>query len=243
MSHKRNYGGYSPMEPPENDTIELAKPITAVAIRAANAASVRKRDIPKGAARDSGLPQALTHEEARALIAAGLTPRDRLLMETMYRTGARATEIAFLRRCDIKAEGIELMNLKQRQARRRRKLVYVDDPALCGRLLLWCQQQGIGDAGYVFPSRKGGALGRDQVRRIIHGASERAGVYLSKGGERTAVWSHVLRHSAAVRWLEGSGGDIEFTAEQMGHSRLASMDAYRAIADERRRAIARQCQF
>lgn len=233
------------MERPLHPEIELARSVAATVIEGhgkANAASVRKGGVRPE--RDQGLPVALTAEEARSLIAAGATTRDRLLIETMYCTGARATEVAHVRRRDIKAEGIELLNLKQRKDRRRRKLVYLDDPALAGRLLLWCQEQGICDEGYVFPSRKGaGPLGRDQVRRIVEAASKRAGIVLLRGNEYRPAWAHVLRHSAAVRWLEGSGGDIQFAAEQMGHSTTRSMDAYRAIADERRKALARRCQF
>lgn len=232
-----------PLNPEISRALELARPVSASLPARANAAAVRKSGIHPE--RDVGLPMALTAEEARALIVAAATVRDRLLLETMYRTGARASEVAQLRRCDIRAEGLELVNLKQRQRSRRRKLVYLDDPALAGRLLLWCQEQGIGDAEYVFPSRNhhGGPLGRDQVRRIVAGAGRRAGIQLWKNGVPRDVWAHVLRHSAAVRWLEGSGGDIQFAAEQMGHSTTRSMDAYRAIADERRKALARQCSF
>ena len=203
------------MKKAQNAALELAKPLQGVAVRDVNVVPRVKGDVP---ARDAGLPKALTAEEAHALIAAGATIRDRLLIEAMYRTGARASEIAGLRRCEIKADAFLLRNLKQRQ--------------------------GIGDTGYVFPSRKGaGALGRDQIRHIVQAASVRAGIYLERHGERRPAWAHVLRHSAAVRWLEASHGDFEFAAEQMGHSSTRSMDPYRAISDERRRALARQGQF
>lgn len=194
-------------------------------------------------ARDPGLPTALTREEAADLIMAAATERDRLLLETIYRTGARASEAAQLRRCDLGADHVRLPNRKQRVAQRRQKVVFVD-PDLIARLLLWCQRRGIGDQDLIFPSRKGGGpLGKDQVRRIVMQAGERAGVRIERHGRLRAPWTHVLRHSAAVRWLEGSGGDIQFAAAQMGHASIRSMDAYRAIADERRRLLARQCVF
>lgn len=229
------------MKKAQNAALELAKPLQGVAVRDVNVVPRVKGDVPT---RDAGLPKALTAEEAHALIAAGATIRDRLLIEAMYRTGARASEIAGLRRCEIKAEAFLLRNLKQRQDGHGWKTVYVDDPSICSRLLLWCQEQGIVDTGYVFPSRKGaGALGRDQIRHIVQAASVRAGIYLERHGERRPAWAHVLRHSAAVRWLEASHGDFEFAAEQMGHSSTRSMDPYRAISDERRRSLARQGQF
>ena len=211
--------------------------------RASNAPARRNCAIPEPG-RDPGLPRALSRDEVQALLVAARTPRDRLLLETCYRTGARASEVAELRRVDIGAEALELANRKQRRPERRRKVVYLDDPAFCGRLLLWCQRQGIPDEGYVFPSRKGGGpLGKDQVRRIVQDAARRAGILLEKRGRLRPAWTHTLRHSAAVRWLEGSDGDVQFAAEQMGHASIRSMDAYRAIADTRRRKLARGCDF
>jgi integrase len=65
----------------------------------------------------AGLPAYVTQDEARRVIDAAETTRDRLLLETLWQSGGRVSEVARLRRCDVDpAEGaLRLANLKQKR--------------------------------------------------------------------------------------------------------------------------------
>src|SRR5919201_2232436 len=73
------------------------------------------------------LPSYVTREQARAIINAAATQTHRLLLECLWQSGGRITEVLRLRPCDVdEAEGaLRLQNLKQRTRARRTKLVYV----------------------------------------------------------------------------------------------------------------------
>ena len=75
----------------------------------------------------AGLPTYVTREQARAIINAAETTIHRLLLETLWQSGGRVTEVLRLRPCDLMLEegALVLLNLKQRQRARQRKLVYV----------------------------------------------------------------------------------------------------------------------
>jgi site-specific recombinase XerD len=76
---------------------------------------------------------ARSRDQARAIInASEKTTMHRLLLETLWQSGGRVTEVLWLRLSDlVEAEGaLRLMNLKQRRRDQRHKLVYVS-PDLC----------------------------------------------------------------------------------------------------------------
>jgi integrase len=90
-------------------------------------------------AQASGMPAYVTAEQARAVIDAATRTRDRLLVETLWQTGGRVSEVCRLRRRDLvpAAGALTLTNLKQRRRELRRKLVYVS-PSLVAALLASC---------------------------------------------------------------------------------------------------------
>ncbi len=78
------------------------------------------------AAAGRALPTALTREQARAIINAAETTLHRLLLETLWQSGGRVSEV--LRRpCDVDRTeaALVLHNLKQRRRALRQKRVYV----------------------------------------------------------------------------------------------------------------------
>jgi integrase len=78
------------------------------------------------------LPTYVTRDQARAIINAGETTMHRLLLETLWQSGGRVTEVLRLRRSDlVEAEGaLRLTNLKQRRRGQKHKLVYVSPELL-----------------------------------------------------------------------------------------------------------------
>ena len=123
--------------------------------------------VPHGAAAPSwrtppgrGCPAYVTREQARAVIAAAGSTRDRLLFECLWQTGGRVTEVLRLRRGDVDArEGaLRLTNLKQRRRALREKLVYVA-PELLRDLVLYARDLRLGPGDHFFTSRKTDAPG------------------------------------------------------------------------------------
>src|SRR5437764_6426952 len=65
------------------------------------------------------LPSYVTRDQARAIINAATTTTHRLLLETLWQSGGRVTEVLRLRPCDVDPGGaiLHLVNLKQRPRR------------------------------------------------------------------------------------------------------------------------------
>src|SRR5713226_9391219 len=85
-----------------------------------------------GAAAGPHLPSYVTRDQARAMINATETTMHRLLLETLWQSGGRVTEVLRLRLSDlVEAEGaLRLTNLKQRRRDQRLKLVYISPDLL-----------------------------------------------------------------------------------------------------------------
>jgi integrase len=84
------------------------------------------------AAAGARLPTYVSRDQARAMINATETTMHRLLLETLWQSGGRVTDLLRLRLSDlVEAEGaLRLVNLKQRRRDQRLKLVYVSPDLL-----------------------------------------------------------------------------------------------------------------
>jgi integrase len=115
------------------------------------------------------LPTYVTRAQARAVIAAAQSTRDRLLFACLWQTGGRVTEGLRLRRGDVDArEGaLRLTNPEQRRRALREKLVYVS-AELLRDLVHYAKDLRLGPGDHFFPSRKTdapGAAARPPARR------------------------------------------------------------------------------
>ena len=158
--------------------------------------------------------------------------RDRLLLELLYATGVRVSELCGLDVGDVdQAAGWSGCSAR---ADKERSVPYgvpaqqaLDDwlrqgrPALVGA--------GTGDA--LLLGARGGRLNPTTARQIVGGYAEAAGL------PRTSP--HGLRHSAATHLLEG-GADLRAVQELLGHASLASTQIYTHVSVERLRAAYRQ---
>ncbi|MBI3271992.1 MAG: site-specific tyrosine recombinase XerD [Planctomycetes bacterium] len=182
-----------------------------------------------------GLPEVETLIEATdPSTAVGL--RDRAILEMLYATGARASEVASLSFPNLHlAEGyVRLFGKGSRErivpvGRRAREAVeaYVRD----GRPGLARDAAGkAGDA--VFLSRRGGAITRNTIWRVVERAAR-------VGGLRAGVHPHILRHSFATHLLE-HGADLRHVQELLGHASVATTQLYTHVDRERLKSIHRK---
>jgi len=177
------------------------------------------------------LPKSITEKEVEALLqapdpgtAAGL--RDRAMLELLYATGLRVSELVGLR--------FEQLNLRQGVVRvlgkgGKERLVPLGEEAISwmdrylreGRAEL---QKGRTDA-ILFPGGRGGPLTRQAFWYAMRRYARRAGI--SK-----TVSPHVLRHAFATHLLN-HGADLRVVQMLLGHSDVSTTQIYTHVARER----------
>jgi integrase/recombinase XerC len=179
------------------------------------------------------LPRVLTKDDANALMEfpegdSLRVLRDRAILETLYSTGARVSELVGLNREDLKlADGLVRLRGKGRKERivpigevaveaLRAYLSYVEPSAFS------LQPSGRRDVA-VFLNRRGGRLTTRSVGRIIGHYSSR----LATG----RVSPHALRHSFATHLLD-EGADLRAIQEMLGHASLATTQKYTHLATD-----------
>jgi len=188
-----------------------------------------------------GIPKALSEDEVEALLGAvpGDDPRalrDRAILETLYATGARISELAGLDRRDLDLDDGLLRVLgkgsKERVvpvggSARNALTAYLEQ----GRPILATTGSRRARTGgeAVFLNARGGRLTRQGCWKIVRAAGERAGL----GGRLSP---HVLRHSCATHMLD-RGADIRVVQELLGHASLSTTQVYTKVSPERLRAV------
>ncbi len=87
-------------------------------------------------------------------------------------------------------------------------------------LAAWLRERGDGDGSvFLFTSRKGSRLTRQQVYRLFRKAAELAGI------EEGRLNPHVLKHSYASHLLR-NGADLAFVQKALGHAHISSTVRY-----------------
>jgi integrase len=187
------------------------------------------------------LPAYVTAEQARAVVDAAVTTQHRLLLECLWQSGGRVSEVLRLRRCDVdQAEGaLVLENLKQRRRERRRKLVYVSG-GLVAQLLAYCKDARIGATGYLFFSRqsRGEPMARQHAWRLVTRYALAAGVrVVGRDGQLRPATGLDFRHGAAVHQLR-CGVPLSEVSQQLGHARIDTTTIYTRLTNAERRRYA-----
>ncbi len=142
--------------------------------------------------------------------------RDRALLETLYATGLRISELVSLTIHDV---GSDLVTVVGKGSKVRR--VPLGTPAQRaldlylreGRPLLVGPRAS--DALWV--GARGGPLDQRGIRRVVH--------------KRMATFPHAIRHSFATHLLEG-GADLRTVQDLLGHTDLATTQIYTAVTRE-----------
>ncbi|HEX9793812.1 MAG TPA: tyrosine recombinase XerC [Planctomycetota bacterium] len=167
------------------------------------------------------LPRYLEEEEVEALLAAprdddrfGL--RDRALLELLYSTGCRASELVALDEADLDLRGGVV---RLRGKGRKERLGMLGAPA-ADAVRAYQREKSVfaQDRGPLYLNHRGGRLSDRSLRRILERCLQRAGV------ERTCS-PHTLRHSFATHLLQ-DGYDIRTVQELLGHRDVTTTMIY-----------------
>ena len=184
----------------------------------------------------AGLPKPLSEDEVEALIGAvvGDDPvalRDRALLEFLYATGARISEVCGSSIGDLDLED-GLVRLYGKGAKERLVPMgscarrAVDQWLRDGRPELeptrWKRRD---DAEAVFLDRRGSRLSRQAAWAVVVRHGERAGL-------RAHLSPHVLRHSCATHMLD-HGADLRIVQEMLGHASISTTQVYTKVSQER----------
>jgi integrase/recombinase XerD len=184
------------------------------------------------------LPGYLRLEEVEKLLeqpdqktALGL--RDRAMLEVLYSTGLRVSELTSLRVTDLDTKVGCLRCIGKGDKERivpvgRKALGIVERYLRDGRPELL--KPGKGGAGaHLFVNRRGGRISRVGVWKILSGYGRRAGL-------RQALTPHMLRHSFATHLLE-RGADLRSVQLMLGHSDISTTQIYTHVVEERLKQI------
>jgi integrase/recombinase XerD len=181
------------------------------------------------------LPHVLTVEEVERLLAApdlsspqGL--RDRAMLELLYGSGLRVSEVVGLNvgdvdlsvelvRCLGKGSKERLVPVGSHAVRAIRAYQQAARPALAGRRM----------TSALFLNRRGGRLTRQGCWKLLRGHARRAGI-------TRPLTPHVLRHSFATHLLE-RGADLRAVQEMLGHATISTTQTYTHVARDRLRAV------
>ena len=184
------------------------------------------------------LPKALTQQEVMQLIeASGPAPddesadylrlRNRAIVELMYSTGARVSEIVGLDLDEVDDSGLTRVSCKGSKER----LVPVGSYAKAALDAYLVRSRPVlssrGSARALFLNQRGARLSRQSIWEIIQKAAEGLGKEVSP---------HSLRHSFATHLLEG-GADVRVVQELLGHASVTTTQIYTMVSVDTLREV------
>lgn len=178
------------------------------------------------------LPEVLTIDEVNDMIeAVDLTspqgPRNRAIIELLYGSGLRVSELCTLERRRVSLEDRYLIVTGKGSKER---LVPMSEESV-DRIRIYLETDTVqpkrGEEDYLFLNRRGAHLTRVMVFYIVRGLAEAAGI-------AKTISPHTLRHSFATHLLEG-GANLRAIQAMLGHESIATTQIYLHLDNSRLR--------
>ncbi|HXF52196.1 MAG TPA: site-specific tyrosine recombinase/integron integrase, partial [Dehalococcoidia bacterium] len=188
----------------------------------------------KGPRKPRRLPSFLTYDEVTALVSSpqGSRPqaiRDRAILELLYATGMRVSEIVSLDLDDVDLDGQAIRVVGKGNKER---MVIMGEPAreALERYLREARPKlAAGAERALFLNRDGGRLSVRRVQLMLRKYAAAAGL-----GKR--AYPHLLRHTFATHLLDG-GADLRVVQELLGHANVNTTQVYLHVTEERQRKV------
>ncbi len=184
------------------------------------------------------LPQILTGKEVELLLAQPTCTdpkgfRDKAMLEVMYATGIRVTELIDLNVDDV---NLELGIIKCSRSRKARTIPLY--PAALKALASYMKEVRhlmVADPAEnaLFVNVGGARMSRQGFWKILK-------FYQAKAGIEKEITPHTLRHSFAVHLLE-NGADLGSLQELMGHSDISSTQMYTHMINQKLKSVYEKC--
>lgn len=169
--------------------------------------------------RKKRLPRALSWPQVKSLLEPSLYQkekeglRDRAILELLYNTGLRLSEISSLRKGDIDFNAGEIKVLGKGNKER---IVPLGENA--GKILTEYLDSKNSEDDFIFSNKYGKKLGRRGIARVVK-------KYGAKVIEEKKFSPHVLRHSFATHLLD-EGANLLAVKEMLGHEKLSTTQIY-----------------
>jgi integrase/recombinase XerC len=180
------------------------------------------------------LPKCLSVDDVRRLLAVPedgtlLGTRDRAMLETLYSTGVRVSEL-----CDLNLEDIDLVGgiIHVRGKGKKERIAPVGPTAVEAiqrylRLRQASPKSGSFDTRALYVNKHGKRLSTRSVRRKLD-------KYLVAAGLDPSISPHTLRHTFATHMLN-NGADLRAVQELLGHQSLSTTQIYTHLTTQRLR--------
>ena len=177
------------------------------------------------------LPHVLSLEEVDRLLAApdvstaeGM--RDRAMLEVVYATGLRVSEL-----CGLKMDGLNLKGGFVRCTGKgdKERVVPLGDSAVAAVTAYLKDGRPKVASEFVFPTERGRPFTRDEFEVVVK-------TYGAKAEIKKKITPHVLRHSFATHLLE-RGADLRAVQMMLGHADISTTEIYTHVIRERLKAV------
>lgn len=184
------------------------------------------------------LPHLLSQDEVDRLLAAPagaepLAQRDRAMLEVLYATGVRVSELISLRLSDL---NLEIGCLSAFGKGSKQRLIPLGEEALAALMdYLKSARSSLNKSGkeqIIFLNRSGKGLTRQGFWKILKRYAVIAGITQS-------ISPHMLRHSFATHLLE-NGADLRAVQTMLGHSDISTTQIYTHVIRERLKQVHEQ---
>lgn len=190
-------------------------------------------DSPRRAA---SIPKALTVDQVFRLIDSPdlnvpLGRRDHAILEVLYATGCRVTELVNLDLHDVDFETATALVTGKGN---RQRLVPIGSYAV-EAIGVWLEDRLVirrdgADSGALFLTVRGNRMSRQTLWRVVRKAAIVAGI------DTGLLSPHVLRHSCATHMVEG-GADLRTVQEMLGHTSISTTQVYTRVSPEHLREV------
>ncbi|CAB4551153.1 MAG: site-specific tyrosine recombinase XerD [Actinobacteria bacterium] len=184
------------------------------------------------------LPKSLTQDQVMSLLkVSGPEPedestdlirlRDRAILELMYSTGTRVSEVVDLDLDEVNDSG--LLRVRGKGSKERIVPIGTFAARSLDAYLVRSRPSLVGLRGEraLFLNKRGGRLSRQSIWEIIQRSGDACGV---------AVSPHSLRHSFATHLIEG-GADVRVVQELLGHASVATTQIYTLVTIDTLREV------
>ncbi len=184
------------------------------------------------------LPQILTNQEIELLLAQPACIdekgyRDKAMLELMYATGIRVSELIDLNMDDV---NLEMGVVKCSNSKKVRVIPLYPAALKALRIYIKDIRQGMladAEEQALFVNVNGARMSRQGFWKILKHYQQTAGI-------DKEITPHTLRHSFAVHLLE-NGADIDSLQELMGHCDISSTQMYTQMINQRIKSVYKKC--
>jgi len=181
------------------------------------------------------LPHFLSTDEVDSLLQAPDTStpkglRDRAMLEVLYATGLRVSELT-----GLKVEGLNLEGGYVRCLGKggKERIVPIGEPAALAVAAYLASARGRQTGDYLFLNHWGGRMTRMGFWKILKSYGVKAGI-------RKKLTPHVMRHSFATHLLE-HGADLRAVQMMLGHSNISTTQIYTHVISARLKNVYKSC--